>query len=215
MPAAAPALPNLGAEFDPKVQELIALVTVASFPKMWPDATVHQAGQMLMKAYGRLPSLDDLAARFGSDAVTRAAKGFLEGRKLEIEELAEQIGIGSPCHLCAAQLPDGSARHEVEFALARDMKKKTNWGGFIGTLALNAVTLPLGLTVIARPGSTKTATLARCRFVLCGSCAERKKGFFGQLDVSERECAGHPSWTRLHSEGFTKFIPSKELKNWK
>jgi hypothetical protein len=206
-------LPSLGQDFEPEVIKLIRLVTICSYEDNWPDATVAQVRKQLQQQYGRVPSLDALAARFGEETVIQEARAFLKERTSEIRETCERLGIGSPCHLCQAQRDDKAPHYE--FGLACAVTKKTNWGGWAATLALNVVTVPFGAVVTALPGSTTQARIARCRLVFCERCAAQRRGFFGGLRATHDDCRRHPSWQRLHQEGFTRWLDREELAKFK
>jgi hypothetical protein len=95
------------------------------------------------------------------------------------------------------------------------IEEKTEWGGALATLALNALTLPLGIAVGARPGKSTTAQVARCCLVLCQACGRRHRGFFSGLKLSEVDCARHPSWGRLQNEGFDRFLDHAALDRFR
>lgn len=206
-------LPDLGAEFSPEVLELILYVTIVTYPQVFPDNFFEEAQMKLLEAYGRTPTLDDLAAKFGREPVASIVAEFLEHRKAEIDDASERMGIDSPCHLCGAARSDDDPYYE--FALARDVQTKRSWGGFLAKMALNVVTVPLGVALVSAPGTTVSARLARCRLVLCRACAGARTARTKVLQVSEAECRRHPSWARLTAAGYAVFYDAVELADFR
>lgn len=202
-------LPDLGVDFDPAIQELIGMVTIVSYPDIWEPSVVDSARRALQKQYGRLPTLPDLAVRFGRPAVEEIARSILEFRERELKDAAERMGNAELCHLCGAGRRSDDKFYE--FALAKDVKK--HWGGAIAKLALNVVTVPLGVVIAARP--TETATLARCRLMLCGRCTEARRGLLGGLRVTREDCRKHPAWDRLLGQGFDRFVDAENLTRFR
>lgn len=198
-------LPELGAEFNPGVQELVRLVTMNEYPQMFSAAEIESAKKQLLKNYGRLPTLAELMQKLGEEAIGTLAKEVLSVRETELQEIAERMGVGSPCHLCGGARNDSDPHYE--FSLARNVQK--SWGGVVAKLALNVVTMPFGV-VVAPKGPGLKANLARCRLVLCSSCGEQRKGIFGAIKATQEECQSHPSWNRLVSAGFNKYFDRVE-----
>lgn len=201
-------LPDLGGEFDPKLVELIQLVTALVKPDLWPNAFIADIRKRLSTQYGRVPTLDDLAGRFGEDVVHRIAREFIQERVTSLEHAYEQSGKGSPCHLCQRDRTDADPSYD--FGLARDVEKKFNWGA-VGILAANVVTMPLGIAVRPSQLSRTSARIARCCLVLCQGCAHSRKGFFGSLKVTMEDCKKHPSWHRLVKSGYLTFYDREKL----
>jgi hypothetical protein len=204
-------LPELGASFDPDAILLIEMVTVLFKPELWPEDLVRKIAGELRKQYGRVPTLDDVAARFGEEAVTRVAKATIVQRATELKELAEQLGVNANCHICG-----GPRSCHYEFALGRIVSHQKHWGAAVGTLALNILTVPLaGMIVGPRGvGSTTRASLARCRLILCDECADTRRGFFGNLKVTQADCQRHPSWNRLIRAGFNRYFDADLLAKY-
>jgi len=198
-------LPELGAEFNPSVRELVKLVVTVEFSQMYSQAEVENARKLLVKNYGRVPTLDELGLKIGTDSITALAKEELSRRKIEIEDVMERMGIGSRCHLCGGERADEDPHYE--FSLAKNLKKK--WGGTLAKLAINVVTVPLGVVVAPR-GPGLSADLARCRLVMCSSCGEQHKGVFGAINATKGECEKHPSWNRLVAAGFDRYFDKVE-----
>lgn len=205
-------LPSLGADFDPDVLRLIRYVTIARKSDFWSDEVVESARQTLVAEYGRVPAFEDLAARFGEDLVVKVVRDMVKSRLAQLRQWQEQMGEDSPCHICECERGAGDPHYD--FGLAANVKTKRNWAGAVGVLALNALTLPLGVAVGARPGTTTTANIARCRLVLCARCARDREGFWGGLKVSEEDCQQHPSWSRLVAEGYTRFLNQETLAQY-
>lgn len=205
--------PPKPAAVDASVVELIRLATIVREHRLWPDSVVSKARSEMIAGCGRVLTLEDICMKYDPEAVFRAATSVIKDRTAQIEEANERMGHGSPCHACRA--PRKRDDPEYEFGLAQILDKKTNWGGALAMLAVNVVTVPLGVAVGARPGSTTSARIARCRLVLCSRCGEERRGFFGGLKVSEADCRRHPSWTRLHSQGFTTFLDHERLARFK
>jgi len=115
------------------------------------------------------------------------------------------------CHCCGAKRSKTDPYYD--FALAKDVKRKVHWGGFAARMALNIVATPLrGSFVSAKPDSTTTATLARCRLNLCRNCAyERIPNRTGGMRVSLDDCKKHPNWEYLQQRGFSEFIEQERL----
>jgi hypothetical protein len=204
-------LPSLGEEFDPEIQQLVRLVVIAQHAELWPEPTVAQVNDLLFEEYGRIPSLSALADRFGEDLVKSEAQRFLKRRKSEIAEAEERLGVDSPCHLCG----DDDVTTFYEFGLAKILERKQNWGGAIASLALNVVTVPFGMAIVPRPGTTTTAQIARCRLMMCDDCVHHRRGLLGGLKVTEQDCAFHPSWDRLVNAGHAEFLNTEQLARYK
>ena len=177
---------------------------------MYPDADVARARTVLTKEIGRVPVLADLAQRYGAESTNAIAHEILSTRKAEIDDLVERMGHGSPCHLCKGPRKDNDPFYE--FSLAKDIKKK--WGGALAMLAVNVVTVPLGVVVGPR-GPGLQATLARCRLVMCSSCANRHKNFFGVVHVTQAECSRHPAWNRLIDAGYNRYFDRVKTSQFK
>lgn len=205
---AAARLPDLGAAFDPDVTYLIQLVTVLTKPDYWPEEMVRDASRELMQRYRRIPTLDDLAATFGRDPVLSVASDMIATRAAELADAAERMGIGSQCHLCG-----GPPSTHYDFALGTIVKK--HWGSAIGMLALNVLTVPLAGVAVGPRGVGSTARLARCRLILCSSCADARRGFFGGLKMTQAECSRHPSWNRLVRAGYDRFFNAELLAQYR
>jgi hypothetical protein len=206
-------LPDLGGRYDPALVELVRLVVMSSFDDLWSERDMGAARQALHQRYGRVPDLAAVAERFGTEAVKAIAREWVAERVAFLREAMERMGTDSPCHLCARPRRDEDPHYE--FGLARNVQTKTHWGGALGALALNVVTLPLGVAVAGRPGSTTTANIARCRLVLCQACALERRGFFGGIRPSQTDCERHPSWGRLQAEGFTRFLDKEALAQFR
>lgn len=207
-------LPPLGPSFTPELAELIRLVTIASRDDIWSDSDVADAKARLVRQYGRVPSLDDLASRFGEDVVIEVAKSAIEARHALLLEASERFGIGAKCHLCQRSRNDGDPTYE--FGLARILDHKKNWAGAAGMLALNIVTMPLGVAVGPRRiGSTTTAQISRCKLVSCRACSDARRGFFGGIKFTHADCRKHPSYDRLVREGFDTFLSNEELAGYR
>lgn len=197
---------------DPAVGELIRLATVSQEHEFWPEEVVREARTTLLSRYGHVPTLQDLCTHYPPDLVFGYARVLIDRRVADMREVMERMGHDSPCHLCRAQR--ASQDPTYTFGLARVIEKKTNWGGALGMLALNVVTMPLGIGVAARPGSSTTANIARCRLVMCANCGAQRRGFFGGSRISEHDCRYHPSWSRLWAAGFTTFLDAEQLSNY-
>lgn len=208
-----PSYPPPPPTVDPAaVIELIEFATIVREHDLWPDELVDRVRNLLLQSYGHLPTLVELANRFGADTVREVAHRTINDRIAVLKEAQERMGHGSPCHLCGGTRSDADPTYS--FALAQIIEKKTNWGGALATLAFNVATIPLGFAVGARPGSSTKARLVRCRLVLCATCGGRLKGFFGGLKISQQECQRHPSWARLVREGFDTFLNHEELARY-
>jgi hypothetical protein len=206
-------LPDLGGAYTPHVSRLIELVVVCSFPERWSDAEVTVARTQLEARYGRVPSLEALAERFGERTVLELGDGVLARRDAINTDAAERLGVGSACHLCAAAR--AAADPFYHFGLARSVQRRIGWGVWIARIAANVITIPLGVAIGALPGVRTTAQIVRLRLALCSSCARQRRSFFGELKMSVRDCCRHPSWQRMQSAGFAVWIDQDTLAKYK
>ncbi|MCC6652395.1 MAG: J domain-containing protein [Candidatus Eisenbacteria bacterium] len=207
------ALATKSAQESPEVRRIVFLVAVSEFSKLWPDDLVKGARELLVRELGRVPTLEDLAPRLGEAFVANLAESFVRDRQAELRGIAEQLGLGSPCHLCGGERDESDPY--VEFGMARNVQSKTEWAPVIGMLALNVVALPLGFVVGAGPGSSTTAEIARCRLVVCSSCAEERKGLWGGIKVDFTDFKKHPSFGRLYAAGHTQVLSAEKLREFK
>lgn len=206
-------LPDLGGAYDPALVELVRLVVMSCFDDLCSQREMAADRHALVEKYGRVPDLHALGERFGEESVKRIAREWVTARIEFLREFMERIGTDSPCHLCGQ--PRRNEDPEYEFGLARNVQTQTHWGGALGALALNVVTLPLGFAVAGRPGSTTTANIAQCCLVLCARCGAMRRGFFGGLKVTRQACERHPSWSRLQAEGFTRYLDKDQLAEFR
>lgn len=206
-------LPSLGDSFDPATAELIEFTTIAQESRYWDDSSVDQARAKLSSRYGRVPRLEDLAEHFDPAVVYGFAREVVERRHRELIEAGERMGWDVSCHLCSD--PNVKASSKYLFGLAKMIEKKTHWGGALAVLALNVVTLPLGVAVGGRPGTSARAHIARCQLVMCDRCSSQRQGFWGGLSVGEHDCKRHPSWGRLTTAGFTTFLNTESLNKYR
>jgi hypothetical protein len=195
---------------DQATWNLVGASVAAAAPDLFPNAVVVEAQKALQKRFKRIPRPEEFAPVVGKDRLEHFVRAVLEQRAVEIREAAEQAGVGSPCHLCGAARSDQDGHYD--FALAKNVKR--HWGTFAATLAANALTMPLGVRIMPYKIG-RSATLARCRLVLCGTCASNHRGLLGKIKCSLAECAKHPSWKRLVAEGFAKFYGQGEARQFK
>lgn len=206
-------LPSLVRDSEADVVRFIRLVAVCTFEDHWPKGTVAQVRGYLHQQYGCVPPLGFLAVRYGEGLVRNEVSALLNERAAEEEEASERLGVGSACHLCQSERSDKSPHYE--FGLASSIKEETHWMPWLAMLASNIITIPLGFGVSGRPGSTTEARIARCRLVFCDGCAAERRGFFGGIRITNADCRRHPSWNRLHSSGYTRWLDQQELAKFK
>jgi hypothetical protein len=128
-------------------------------------------------------------------------------------ETDEEMGQGSPCHLCASARDHNDL--DYLFGVARVLSSTTHWGGAVATLALNALTVPLGVVVGALPGTSSEMHLKQLRLVMCATCGNRRKGSFWnnhELKVTKLDCSRHPAWKRLYAQGYTTWLDHRRLQ---
>jgi hypothetical protein len=196
---------------DQQTYYAIRCATLVHEQRLWPDSEIADARHMLQVQFRCEPTLEDLAARYGSDVVSAVVTNVIESRIAEVKEHAERAGRGSPCHLCAS--PQTEANYE--FGLAQILEEKTEWGTAGAALALNLLTLPFGIAVGAGPGKSTRAKIARCQLVLCAACTRSRTRFFGGLKITEDDCSKHPSWNRLKAQGFDRFLDQDQLSRYR
>lgn len=196
-------------KLDRQTFEAIRCATVVRENRLWPDKEVANARHILQVQFRSEPTLEQLAEKYGAEAVAAVAQHVIRSRIAEVQQVTERLGDGSPCHLCGS--PRTPMDPSYEFGLARIVEEKTEWGAAGAALALNLLTLPLGVAVGARPGKSTRANIARCRLVMCASCGKKKTGWFSGLRLGESDCSRHPSWKRLKDEGFDRFLDDREL----
>jgi hypothetical protein len=200
---------------DSQLEVLVPLATIVEEHAMWPSAMVADARQRLTFLCGHVPSLEQLAERASAERVYGLAARVIDERERVQRELDEEFGEGSACHLCGGWRDHNDL--DYTFGLARVISHETHWASSAATLALNALTLPLGAFVAAAPGSSTRAQIKRCRLVMCASCGNKRKGGFWnnhELKVTARDCASHPSYKRLSAEGYTKFLDHVRLQQF-
>jgi hypothetical protein len=194
--------------------EVIRFVTKIAKPDHWPGSEVGEAHTWLTNVYGQVPTLEDLAEQFGEETVIGIANKALAERTAAVEDATERLGIGSNCHLCGATRAEQDPFYD--FGLAHILSKKRDWASAAGTLAFNIVTVPLGVVVAPRGiSSSTTAKVARCRLVLCKGCGREHSSWLGTLKIAENDCSKHPSWARLVTSGYSKFLDSEELAKYR
>jgi hypothetical protein len=198
---------------DPKTFHMIECATIIRHGELWPDPKIAAARSDLRGKFRREPTLEELAETYDAAIVAAVSNHVIVERVKEVQQAMVRMGHGAPCHLCAT--PRGDGAPYFEFGLAKILENKTEWGDFGATMALNLLTIPLGFGVGARPGRSTTAQIVRCRLALCEACVKKRTGFFGGLKISEVDCAKHPSWVELHSEGFTKYLDPEELAKYR
>ena len=91
-------LPYLGSAFDPEVVSVIEFVTTATRTDLWLEHEVALARKTLLAEYGKVPLLDDLAARFGAESVVATARQFVEKREALVEVIHFATKIAKPDH---------------------------------------------------------------------------------------------------------------------
>jgi hypothetical protein len=198
---------------DQQTYYAIRCATLIQEQRLWPDSEIADARHMLNVQFRREPTLEDLATSYGAEVVNAVAKHVITSRLAEVAQMAERMGHGSPCHLCGSPRTDTDPYYE--FGLARILEEKTEWGTAGAALAMNLLTLPFGIAVGAGPGKSTRANIARCRLVLCHTCCKSRERFFSGLKISESDCAKHPSWNRLHNEGFDRFLDDRKLAQFR
>lgn len=196
-------------KIDRQTFEAIRCATMIRESQLWSARELDDARHILQVQFRREPTLEELAAKYGAEVTAAVVQHVLRSRVAEVKLVAERLGDGSPCHLCGS--PRTPLDPSYEFALARVLEEKTEWGTAGAALALNLLTLPFGVAVGARPGKSTRANIARCRLVLCAACGKRKTGWFSGLRLDESDCSRHPSWNRLKAEGFDRFLDDREL----
>ncbi|MEZ4360666.1 MAG: hypothetical protein R3B48_10815 [Kofleriaceae bacterium] len=198
---------------DPMYVRAIECATMVQESQLWPDEQVDTARRRLMRGWGHIPTLEQLAERFDDPELVRTvATQVVSARLAEIREVAERLGHGSPCHLCGA--PRGPHDPFYDFGLAEIIEDRTEWGRAGATFALNLLTLPLGFAVGATPGRRTQAKVARCTLVMCEVCGRQLGGFLGSR-ITQEHCSRHPSWNRLVSAGFNTFLAREDLAKYR
>ena len=188
---------------------LVEHVTISEHENLWLREAVTEIRRQLWDSFRRLPTLSELADRYGGALVGQVMNRVLAQRRSEVAELSERMGLGAPCHLCGR--PRRESDPSYRFGLAVVVSSQRNWAGAIAMLLLNVVTIPLGRVVASIPGKSTTARISRCRLVMCVVCAQRRTGPMGGMTITEADCRVHPSWPRLTAAGFDAFLSAERL----
>jgi hypothetical protein len=197
---------------DPQWRETLRGVLIASDTdyKFWSEQEVTRARNGFTR-HGGVPSLAALHHNFGKEPLDRVMENLLRERVAWLQFQAALQGTGSPCVDCGTTVD--LTYHE--FGLARITKTERDWKSVGISAAISAATLPLlGAGALYGPGKTQTANILRMRLVLCKSCVDKCRGFFGGFTANADHCSKHPLWKQTQEAGFTKFLNEFELKSW-
>lgn len=193
---------------DDRLVHLVHFATIVEEHTLWHRTVVDDARQRLIGLCGHVPTLEQLAAYGSAEQVYGMAARVIEDRDRVQRELDEELAENSPCHLCGAWRDHNDL--DCMFGLAFS---RSNTAGNMAALALNVLTLPLGVFVL--PGSS-ASYVKQLRLVMCATCGNRRKGGFWnnhELKVSRQDCSKHPSWARLNAAGFTTFVDPVRLRS--
>jgi hypothetical protein len=198
---------------DGDYPEAIKLCLIASDTdyQVWGKEEVEKVRRTFVQRQGAVPTLQFLADRFDNDKLTLVLDHFVQEKRAQIDLNRRLQAIGDPCHGC------GNTENltDFEFGIARNQKQERDWKSTGISAAVSAVTIPLlGFGAFYGPSKTSTAQLLRLQLKLCPTCINSRKGFFGGFAATEGNCALHPMWNELQSDGFKKFVGTNELKSW-
>ena len=197
---------------DPEVREMLRLVLIASDTqyRLWPEEEVVRARKGFAR-YGGVPTFAALYHNFGKEPLDRAMEEIGRERVAWLQFQDALQGTRSPCFDCGAT----SDLTYHEFGVARITKSERDWKSVGFSVAVSAATIPLlGAGAILGPGKSQTADILRMRLVLCKSCVDKRRGFFGGFTVNADHCSIHPLWKQVQETGFIKFLSEYDLKSW-
>jgi hypothetical protein len=202
-------------QVDDKMLMIIELATIVEERALFPIEQVTSAEHRLRNLCGKVPTLEQVAQWTSTELVYNLAARVVDERVRVAKETSEELGENSACHLCGGYRDHNDL--DYMFGLAKMISKQTHVAGAVATLALNALTVPLGAFVAAVPGSSSRAYIKRCRLLMCGVCGNQRKGNFWnnhEMKVSQADCAKHPSWQRLAQAGYTTFLDHRKLAQY-
>lgn len=197
---------------DERMLMIIELATIVEERAMFTMDQVADARHRLEHLCGNVPTLEQLAQRTSTELVYSFAARVVDERERVAKETAEELGETNACHLCGTYRDHNDL--DYLFGLAKMISQKTHVAGAAATLALNVLTLPLGVFVAAIPGTSSRAYIKRCRLVMCAACGNKRKGGFWnnhEMKVSRGDCSKHPSFNRLCEDGYTTFLDHRKL----
>jgi hypothetical protein len=171
---------------------------------LWPPENVKFASDILRKARGRVPSIDEVVSEVGELRAQDLLSIIFDQRKF----VNRALGFKSPCHYC------GSADDlmHYDFALMNVETTARSWGQTAASLALSAALMPvLGGGAIRLPGKVWKGAAIHLRLVACKSCRAENSNIFGAFTINKKRAAMHPLWNDLTSSGFTKFLCDDKL----
>jgi hypothetical protein len=204
------------AEFEdsniPDARAFLRQVLVAQdhSSKLWPAVEVKRTQAGFAKN-GGIPSYERLCEVFEEQVLEATLRSLIDERRAELRFQGELQGVGHPCHSCGGL----DTLNHYDFGIVRVHTEQKDWKAAGLSVALSAVTLPLlGVGRLYGPGKTTTGNLLKLRIVLCKSCTNARRNFFGAFVVKESHCVIHPLWKELREAGFTMFVPTQELWKW-
>jgi hypothetical protein len=170
----------------------------------WPAKNVEFAVNILRKARGSVPTIDEVAIEIGEERAHTMLPMIIESRKFDNAEL----GYRSPCHYCGS----GDELVHHDFALMAVEKASRKWGETAASIALSAALFPvLGGGVVQLPGKSFHGAAIHLRLVVCKSCRKKNSNLFGAFVINQQKAATHPLWSHLITAGFTKFIEKESM----
>jgi hypothetical protein len=199
-------------DVDERMAMIIQLATTVEEHAVFTCDQVAEARHRLENLYGSVPTLEQLAQRTSSELVYGIAARVVDERERVQRETSEELGETNACHLCGGYRDHNDL--DYMFGLAKMISKQTHVAGAAGVLALNVLTVPLGVFVTAMPGTSSRAYIKRCRLVMCGVCGNKRRGGFWndhEMKVTQADCAKHPSWARLQADGYTTYLDRRKL----
>jgi len=173
---------------------------------LWPPENTQFATKILLKARGRIPSIEDVISEIGEERAQNIFVAIIENRKFQNLSL----GYRYPCHYCEST--DDLKHHD--FALMNVDKTNRKWGETAASIALSAALFPvLGGGMVRLPGRSFQGAAIHLRLVVCKACRKKNGNIFGAFFLDEKKAAKHPLWDHLIAAGYRKFLAHDKLPN--